>query len=296
MIPLTIFTPTYNRKKELERGYRALKRQTCKEFIWLIVDDGSVDNTQAEVAEWIRQENSFLIKYVHKENGGLHTAYNIAIANIDTELCVCIDSDDFMPDDAVEKILGFWRENGSERYAGIVGLDYDLSGNVIGDRLPDQISVNLIDLLIGKCNIHNGDRTNVVRTSLYKKYAPMKEFPGEKNFNPHYIHLQISREYDFLVLNENLRYVEYQLDGMTASIFKQYKNSPNSFLEIRKLYLSFEDAPGIFVIKNMIHYISSSLIAHKFGKSVMDSDRKAMCILLFPIGFLFSVLVRVKGR
>ena len=144
-----------------------------------------------------------------------------------------------MPDDAVEKILNFWEQNGSNKYAGIVGLDYDLDGHVIGDPLPERKSINLIDLLVGRYPIQNGDRTNVVRTELYKKYAPMKVFPGEKNFNPHYMHLQISREYDFLVMNENLRFVEYQPGGMSNSILKQYKNSPNSFAEIRKLYLSF---------------------------------------------------------
>jgi glutamyl-tRNA synthetase len=76
-----------------------------------------------------------------------------------------------MPDDAVEKILNFWKENGSDEYAGIVGLDYDLNDHVIGDPLPDQKTVNLIDLLTGKYNMVNGDRTNVVRTELYKKYA-----------------------------------------------------------------------------------------------------------------------------
>ena len=218
---LTVFTPTYNRKELLKRCYESMKKQINKNFIWMIIDDGSIDNTNQVVSEWINADNGFEIKYIYKENGGLHTAYNEAIANIDTELCVCIDSDDFMPDDAVDKILKFWDKYGSDKYAGIVGLDFDLSGNVIGDKLPEQKSINLIDLFIGKYDIYNGDRTNVVRTELYKKYAPMKSFPGEKNFNPHYMHLQICQEYDFLVLNENLRYVEYQVEGMSDSILNQ---------------------------------------------------------------------------
>ena len=184
MVPITVFTPTYNRAHLLSRCYDGMKAQTDNSFIWMIIDDGSADNTEEVVRGWIQENDDFQIQYYRKENGGLHTAYNEAISHIETELCVCIDSDDYMPDDAIEKILNFWKENGSEDVAGIVGLDYDTEGNVIGDLLPDQKSVNLIDLLTGKYKINNGDRTNVVRTELYKKFAPMKVFPGEKNFNP----------------------------------------------------------------------------------------------------------------
>ena len=293
---LTVFTPAYNRADLLVRCYDSMKRQTCKDFIWMIIDDGSTDGTQDIVKQWIRTESDFSIEYYYKENGGLHTAYNEAIAHISTELCVCIDSDDFMPDDAVEKILLFWKENGSNSVAGIVGLDYDLDDNIIGDLLPNQKTVNLIDLLVGKYPIHNGDRTNVVRTELYRKFAPMKVFPGEKNFNPHYMHLQISQQYDFLVLNENLRYVEYQPTGMSNSMLKQYRNSPNSFVEIRKLYLSFPDTSFKFKLRHSIHLVSSCILAGKLWKAIKDSPCKLITILAIPFGVGLAVYVTVKGR
>ena len=228
--------------------------------------------------------------------GGLHTAYNEAIARIETPLCVCIDSDDYMPDDAVEKILNFWNEHGTEKYAGIVGLDFYTDDTVIGDLLPQQKSVNLIDLLIGKYPIVNGDRTNVVRTELYKKYAPMKVFTGEKNFNPHYMHLQISQEYDFLVLNENLRYVEYQPAGMSASILKQYKNSPNSFIETRKLYLSFKNTSLKFRFRHSVHLVSSCILARRFGEVLKLSPCKGLTILAIPFGILLALYISYKTR
>lgn len=259
---LTVFTPTFNRRELLTRCYESMCRQTNKDFVWMIVDDGSTDDTKKFADEW-KKNSDLEIRYIYKDNGGLHTAYNVAIENIDTELCVCIDSDDFMPDNAVELILNFWDKYGSDEYAGIVGLDFNLDGKVIGDPLPNQKTVNLIDLFIGKYDIVNGDRTNVIRTELYKTVAPMKVFPNEKNFNPHYMHLQISEKYDFLVLNENLRFVEYQVDGMTNSMLKQYKSSPNSFAEIRKLYLSFSGTTLKFKIKHSIHLISSCILAHR---------------------------------
>lgn len=288
MIELTVFTPAYNRGELLERCYQSLVRQSDKGFIWLVIDDGSTDDTAERVGKWQKRDNGFEIRYHYKENGGLHTAYNEAIARIDTELCVCIDSDDYMPDDAVERILAFWHKNGSDQYAGIVGLDFYPDGSIVGDPLPDQKTVNLIDLLTGKYHIKNRDRTNVVRTELYKRFAPMKVFPGEKCFNPHYMHLQISREYDFLVLNENLRFVDYQPDGMSNSMLKQYRNSPNSFAEIRKLYLSFPGTSFAFKFRHSVHLVSSMALLGNALNAVKVSPHKAIAVLAIPFGELLS--------
>lgn len=291
---LTVFTPTFNRRELLTRCYESMCRQTNKDFVWMIVDDGSTDDTKKFADEW-KKNSDFEIRYIYKDNGGLHTAYNVAIENIDTELCVCIDSDDFMPDNAVELILNFWDKYASDEYAGIVGLDFNLDGKVIGDPLPNQKTVNLIDLFIGKYHIVNGDRTNVIRTELYKTVAPMKVFPNEKNFNPHYMHLQISDNYDFLVLNENLRFVDYQSDGMTNSMLKQYKSSPNSFAEIRKLYLSFSGTSLKFKIKHSIHLVSSCILAHKLSFAFDESPYPIISALVLPLGVALSVFVRYKG-
>lgn len=291
MKPITVFTPTYNRADLLPRCYASMVCQTNKDFIWLVIDDGSTDSTKELVEGWIRGTNEIEIQYYYKENGGLHTAYNEAIARIKTPLCVCIDSDDWMPSDAIEKILDFWARNGSEYVAGIVGLDFTPDDKVIGDPLPAQRTVNIIDLLVGKYPIVNGDRTNVVRTELYKKYAPMKVFPGEKNFNPHYMHLQISMEYDFLILNENLRYVEYQVSGMSNSMLKQYRNSPNSFAEIRKLYLRFPNTSARFKIRHSIHLISSCILAGCPLRGIYDNPHPLLACICFPFGVLLALFI-----
>lgn len=296
MVSITVFTPAYNRADLLKRCYESMCRQTNKNFIWMIIDDGSTDNTKEVVDLWLLNNNGFEIQYYYKENGGLHTAYNEAIEHIDTELCVCIDSDDYMPDNAVEIILDFWGKNGSNEYAGIVGLDYTIDNHVIGDLLPDKKSVNLIDLLIGKYNIHNGDRTNVVRTELYKKVAPMISFEGEKNFSPHYMHLQISKKYDFLVLNKNLRFVEYQADGMSNTIFKQYLNSPNSFIETRKLYLSLPGISWKFKLRQSIHLVSSGIIANKLNEVLKYIPSFGLTVLAVPCGLLLSKYIKIKAK
>ena len=137
-IILTIFTPAYNRAHTLLRTYESLCSQSRKDFIWLIVDDGSTDNTAELVQHWQSRDNGFEIQYIYKENGGMHTAHNVAYANIRTELNTCIDSDDMLAKGAVEKILSKWPEVRGKGYAGLVGLDADFSGNIIGKGFPES--------------------------------------------------------------------------------------------------------------------------------------------------------------
>ena len=132
MVTLTVFTPAFNRAHTLTRTYESLKAQSCKDFLWLIIDDGSTDNTEQLVSSWQEKDNGFEIRYIKKENGGMHTAHNTAYENIDTELNVCIDSDDAMPEDAVKDILEHWQAVSDKDYAGIIGLDADFNGNIIG--------------------------------------------------------------------------------------------------------------------------------------------------------------------
>jgi len=292
---LTVFTPTYNRADLLYKGYQSLKKQRNKNFIWLIVDDGSTDNTYDMVSEWINCETSFQIRYVYKENDGLHTGYNKAIEFLDTELAMCVDSDDFLAEDAVEKVYQFWSQNGNGSVAGIVALDMNESGEIIGDKFPEQKTINLIDLQIGKYRIKNGDRKLVVRSELYKNVAPQKTCYGEKNFNPHYMHLQISKEYDFLVMNEPLCIIEYQQNGMSNSIYKQYRDSPNSFAELRKLTLTFHQASLLYKIRQYIHLVSSCFLAKNFSYCC-DLPNPFLCILSLPLGFALYIYILYKTK
>ena len=138
MKTLTVFTPSYNRAYTLHKCYESLLRQTSKDFTWLIIDDGSSDNTKELVDSWIN-ENKIEINYIYQENQGMHGAHNTAYKNIKTELNVCIDSDDYMPDDAVKKIISFWNKNKRSDLAGIMALDAYTDGKVIGDKFPNEL-------------------------------------------------------------------------------------------------------------------------------------------------------------
>ena len=107
----------------------------------------------------------------------MHGAHNTAYELIDTELNVCIDSDDYMADDAVEKIVSFWKKNGSSKYAGIVGLDASPDGNIIGTEMPENLKESTLSNLYGKYGV-KGDKKLVYRSELTRKTPPYPIFPG----------------------------------------------------------------------------------------------------------------------
>ncbi|MGL5750074.1 MAG: glycosyltransferase family A protein [Paraclostridium sp.] len=279
---LTIFTPSYNRAYILHKCYESLKKQSNKDFIWLIIDDGSNDNTEDLVEGWIK-ENIIQIKYHYQKNQGMHGVHNTAYELIDTELNVCIDSDDYMPHDAVEKIISFWNTNKRDDLAGIIALDAYEDGNVIGQRFPkDMKETTLFEVN----NIHKipGDKKLVYRTELTKKY-PYPIFEGEKYVGLAYKYYKLDEEYKLATLNEVVCIVEYLEDGSSKNMLGQYRKNPRGFAFYRVENIKNSRANFTFKFKESIHYVSSSLIS-KNNKFLLDTPKKGMTIAALPLGMI----------
>lgn len=253
---LTVFTPAYNRSHTLPRTYQSLCRQTCKDFEWLIVDDGSTDNTADMVKGWIK-ERIIPIRYIYQKNQGMHGAHNTAYRNIHTELNTCIDSDDYMPDDAVEKIITFWQSHKDEKYAGFIGLDITKSGEVIGQKFPLELKETTLrgyyEDLKG-----SGDKKLVYCTEVVNKYPEYPIFSGEKYVGLAYKYHCIDEDYLLLVLNEPLVIVDYQMDGSSRGMWKQYWNNPKGFAFYRKYEMVHTRSVKRKFMEN-IHYVSHSI-------------------------------------
>lgn len=289
---LTVFTPAYNRAYSLHLCYESLCRQTNKNFIWLVVDDGSTDNTKELVEQWRTKDNGFEIRYVYKENGGMHTAHNKAYELCDTELNTCIDSDDYMPDDAVEKILSFWEKYGSDKYAGIIGLDATFDNQVIGKEFPKDLKTTTLLGYYADGGV--GDKKLVYRTDLMKKYPPYPEFEGEKYVGLSYKCMLCDQEYELLVLNEILCNVEYQLDGSSTNMFRQYLRNPKGFAFFRKAAMQYQPKLKRRFIE-CVHYVSSSILA-KNKKFLKESPKKGMTILAIPFGIVLTYYIKSKSK
>ena len=134
---LTVFTPSYNRANCLPRLYESIKAQSNKNFEWLIVDDCSVDETEIIVREWVN-DGSIKIRYIYQENGGKARAFNNGVKNAEGELFFCVDSDDYLPNDAVELILDRWNKVDDAKIAGIIGLKENEKGELLCDAFLNK--------------------------------------------------------------------------------------------------------------------------------------------------------------
>lgn len=287
---ITVFTPTYNRVKTLPLGYHSLLRQTCQEFVWLIIDDGSTDGTHELVEEWIK-ENRISIRYHFQDNQGMHGAHNTAYRLMDTEFNVCMDSDDYLTDNAIERILSFWSEKGTDKYAGIIGLSRTFEGKLIGSLLPEgYLSTTLLDFYYKKKG--KGDKVLVYRTEVIRKYPPYPLFEGEKYVGLSYLYHLIDRDYELLILNEPLLNKKYLLNGSSYNIYQQYWDNPKGFAFLRLAEMKF--APTFLrCLKVCIHYVSSC-IRLKDKRWLSDSPRKVLTLLAAPLGVLLYIYIRHK--
>lgn len=290
---LTIFTPAYNRAHTLPRTYASLQRQDCKDFIWLVVDDGSSDNTAELVRGWQVQEKEFEIRYIYKENGGMHTAHNTAYENIDTELNVCIDSDDELADGAVRCILNLWKELDHEKYAGIIGLDADLNtGKVIGTGFPDNMKETTLAGFYDAGG--SGDKKLVYRTDIMQELPPYPVFEGEKYVSLGWKYQLCDQKYKLVTTNTVLCNVEYQSDGSSKNMLRQYLRNPNGFAFIRKENMKYIADFKRNVI-DAIHYCSSSQIGHN-KNFIKESPKPMLTFLCIPAGCMLTAYIKHKTK
>ncbi|WP_139906064.1 glycosyltransferase family 2 protein [Clostridium thermarum] len=290
---LTVFTPTYNRAYILGRCYESLKKQTCKEFTWLIIDDGSTDETKNLVEKWIAG-GEVNIRYYYQQNQGMHGAHNTAYELIDTELNVCIDSDDYMPKDAVEKIAEFWRRNGSSEVSGIIALDCYTDGQVIGTHLPKGVKKCKTFDLYYKYGA-KGDKKFIYRSDLTKQF-PYPIFEGEKYVSLAYKYCMIDLDYEMLLMNEVVCCVEYLNDGSSKNMFRQYINNPKGFTFWRKEAMKMPLGGLGYKYRQAIHYVSSSLIL-KNKYFLKESPRKLLTILaVLPGIILYKYIIANTGK
>jgi glycosyltransferase involved in cell wall biosynthesis len=287
---ITIFTPSYNRAYLLPQLYSSLCSQTSKDFIWLIVDDGSTDNTASLVASW-QQDGIIPIEYVYQENQGMHGGHNTAYQNITTPLNVCIDSDDFMPNDAVALILEHCN-NLDNKYAGIVGLDANKHGEIIGTVIPVHLTAVKLNELYTKHNVR-GDKKIVYKTDVVKKYPPYPLYENERFVPLDYLYLLIDQDYDLKPVNAVFCIVEYQEDGSSMNMFKQYRKHPNGFAFSRisriKYGKTFKER-----FKNAIHLVSSSIFS-KDTSWLLKSDKPFLIVTAIPFGILLNLYIRFKS-
>lgn len=221
---ITVLTPTYNRAKLLERLYQSLYQQTYQDFEWIVVNDGSKDNTD-EVVQSFVAEKKINILYIKQENGGKHRAVNRGVKEANGELLFIADSDDWLLPNSLETVVEMYQDIANDHsFAGVCGLDVYADGTVIGGGMPqDVIDCNAIDI---RMIYHvDGDLKEVFKTNVLRE-IPFPEIEGEKFCPEVVVWNRIAKKYKLRYFNKPIYMVEYQSEGISAGITKARMKSP----------------------------------------------------------------------
>ncbi|WP_302192591.1 glycosyltransferase family A protein [uncultured Streptococcus sp.] len=236
---LYIVTPTYNRAKELCILYKTLKSQTCLDFIWLVVDDGSTDETPLLIAKF-QEDSCVAIDYLKKDNGGKHTAYNLALDYMSKIDChIVVDSDDWLAMDAVEKILQDLEKTSNKE----IGIVYPRYGR---DSSPQWLSDNVKYVSIPDIKLKYGlsIETAIVIKNLFIGQLRLPSFEGEKFLSEEIFYIMLSEFGKFLPLNRRIYFFEYLEHGLTNNLFHLWKKNPKS------TYLLFKERKK-YILQNL---------------------------------------------
>lgn len=222
--PVTVFTPTYNRAYILGDLYHSLQRQTCMDFEWLIVDDGSADDTKALVASWQAEENPFPIRYIYQENGGKCRAINRGLKEADGRLFFTVDSDDYLTDDAIEKVIRWDGELPKDgHFCGYVG-----NRGITPTQTPNRLFPGgyLDGTALDRYDQVDGERAFVFYTEIHRKYL-YPEFPGEKFLTEAVTwDLMAHDGYKMRFYNDIIWIWEYKDDGLTRAGYRVFLENP----------------------------------------------------------------------
>ncbi len=295
---VTVFTPTYNRAHTLSKLYDSLCNQTDKRFEWIVIDDGSIDSTETLLLSMVN-ESKINIRYIRTTNGGKHRAINKGVCLASTDWFFIVDSDDFLPSDAIEFIIKqaalLKKENNYSHFAGICGLrsHYSTDKPIINTDLFKTVIDSDFISFRHKMRI-KGDMAEVIRTEIFKQF-PFPEFDGEKFMDEAVVWNQIADNYNIRFIPKTIYYCEYLADGLTNNVRKIHRESPKGSMLVYNQILRNKRYTAIMRLKAAINYWRYS-----FGIPFSERQNRLRPIwwtyLVIPLALIFRKLDYFKSQ
>lgn len=270
---LCIFTPTYNREHTLKRLYESLKKQTDSRFYWLVIDDGSTDETQSLLKSFVN-ESAIEIEYIKVVNGGKQRACNLAAEKCTSELFMCVDSDDYLTPDAVHFVLTTWKNA-----KNVVGIATPRSAR--NNQFPSKTVAKLSSLY--KHYGYKGETCIATLTSVVRAH-PFYIAEGESFIPEVYQFDQIDRKYSHLLCDKEICKGEYLTDGYTANYKRLLLNNPRSYAEYKKQCLEFSTTL-LQRFRETVLYLMWSKIA---GDNILFAFNKAKTVGAISVAIPFA--------
>lgn len=267
---VTVLTPTFNRGGRLQSLWNSLQKQTVKDFEWLVVDDGSTDGTKDLITQ-LQEKSDFPIRYIYKSNGGKHTALNVGIQTICSELTFIVDSDDYVTEDVIESILKIHKKYRLQNnICGYAFLRAFPDGKVNGKKFEvDEKIGSYIDVRV------NGDDTSADKAEVFKTHClkefPFPEYPNEKFLGEDLVWVRMARKYEMVHINKAIYVGNYLEDGLTNNRRKHNIASPIGCMHRAEEFME-SDLKTRYRIKGGLQYIVYGRFA---GVKVVDLIRKS---------------------
>lgn len=287
---ISVLTPTFNRANFLERVYKSLLKN--KEYIqnieWLIMDDGSTDNTKS-VIEKLKDENKIEIKYYYQENQGKMVAINKLVEQSTGDLIVDCDSDDYFTKDAFKIIKEeFEKYKAEKNIYGLCFLKYDQNGNNMGNNFKKE-KTTMFDLYFKEGE--TGEKAIVFYSNIRKQYKHELE-KNERFVTEARMYHKIDEKYQMICVNKPIMKCEYQEKGYTKNISKQFKENPNGYYKYFQEILK-KNMKGVTLKKRLYaikHYILFSYLtkSKKNLKEIKNLINKIIYLILYIPGILKS--------
>lgn len=289
---ITVFTPTFNRGYIIENLYKSLQRQSYKNFQWIVIDDGSKDDTEKLFEKWTNEDNLFDITYKKVKNGGKHRAINRAIEIAEGELFFIVDSDDYLTDHALEKVIK-WEETikNKNEFAGVAGV----RGYSINSRIGNTFKGEYIDATSLERNKNNitGDKAEVFYLDILKKYK-FPEFEGEKFVTEKVVWNQIAYDgYKIRWFNEIIYICDYLEDGLTKSMSRIELENPKSLALSMKLDSMHYNMSNKKKIQLWFDYYI--LMRNKISINEMAENLQISNLLLKTIVYSWKAKCRIRS-
>lgn len=289
MNEITIFTPTYNRAYILEKAYNSLLSQTNKNFVWMIIDDGSTDNTESLVKKWIKQDIIKII-YYKKENGGKHSAYNFFLDKVETKYAVVsLDSDDYFVDNAIEKMYNDLNKI-SRNIHGITYLcDCENRTNAYIYNYKTNKLMNKSFSYALSNNYFNCGAVFLLEVGFIKNIK-FPIFKDEKFFTEAYLYFQY--DFDMMWTEDVVCIREFIDDGLTKNTYKLFVKYPNSWYEYNKLRVK--------KVNNSVKKFKYIIYSDVFGimsknKYIKESKYPFVAMTAIPIAFIIKKIIMKRG-
>lgn len=289
----TVFTPTYNRGEDLISLYNSLRVQDLKDFEWIVVDDGSEDNTRKIIEDLRIKENSFDIKYIWQKNGGKHRAINNGINYSKGKLFFIVDSDDTLESNAISKIKKYVNSLPNiGDFAGVSGLRKNKDGQIIGNILNKEY-IDCTNIERAKYNLI-GDKAEVYFTEILKKYK-FPEFDGENFLTECIVWNKIAADgYKIRWFNDPIYICDYRDNGLSKTLNNLKLKNPKGYLLNIKSDIELLDIKGIKKLAYIYSYYETVKSIYTKSKIIEDLEITYLSLYLAIIAKKTNKFLRIK--